>query len=151
MSSMLITARAAVTPMSLVGGVRPKIPTMFDRPMYRATVPSHGAKGRQWEPMFSLTNPLRNCTALSSAICTLPGSRTLSFRVSSRAARARTAITIHDTTTDSDTGIPPSTGMVKAVSFPSSLTRDPLNASKHITSFPQGPSYSRSGGPVNLS
>ena len=39
-------ARAAVTLMSLVGGVRPRMPMRLERPMYRATVPSHGAKER---------------------------------------------------------------------------------------------------------
>ena len=102
--------------------------------MYRATVPSQGAKGRQRLPMLVLTKPLRNCTAHSSAACTLPGLRTLSFRVSTRESTVSSAMMIHDTTTESATGMPPSTGMVKAVLLPSSLTRDSLNASSKHTS-----------------
>ena len=151
MSSILIRARAAVTLMSLVGGVRPKMPMILAKPMYSATVPSQGAKGFQWLPMLVLTKPLRNCTALSSATCALPGASTLRFRVSSRAAISSTAITIHVTTTDSATGIPPNSGMVNAVWVPSSSTRVSLNASKHITSFSRGLSYSPARHFVTLS
>lgn len=96
---------------------------ILDSAMYSATVPSQGTKGRQWGPRFSFKNPLKNCTPLSSATWILPGLRTLSRLVRARARITSTAITIHDTTTDSATGIPPSSGMVNAVLFPSSSTR----------------------------
>ena len=99
--------------------------------------------------MLVLTKPLRNSTVHSSAHCTLPGRSTLSRRVSARASAIRAAITIQVTTTDSATGTPPSTGTVKATLFPSSSTRDSLNASKlttRITSFSRGLSYYQPGG-----
>ena len=116
--------------------------------MYRATVPSQGAKGLQWAPMLVLMKPLRNCTAHSRAICTLPGLRTLSFRVSSRESTTSKAIMIHVTTTESATGMPPSTGMVKTVLFPSSLTSDSLNSSSKHTSPRFHGGYFTTGTPV---
>ena len=80
--------------------------------------------------MVLLTKLFRNCTAHSKAVCTFPGSRTFSFRVSSSDARIRAAITTQDTTTDSVTGMPPRRGMVNTVGVLSSSSSRSLICSK---------------------
>lgn len=99
--------------------------------------------------MVSLTKPLRKLTPVSSTTCTLPGLRTLRLRVARSVAIIQTAMMIQLTTTEPATGMPPNTGMVKAVSFCIASSRVCLKPSNLFTSF-STPVYSRARGVATL-
>ena len=99
--------------------------------------------------MVSLTKPLRKLTPLSSTTWTLPGSRTLRFRVARSVAAIQTAMMIQVTTTALPTGMPPKSGIVNAVSFCIASSRVCLKPSNLFTSF-STPVYSRARGVATL-
>ena len=125
--TILINANAAVTFMSFVGGLKPSSPIRLAIPMQRVTVIRYGIYSAPCSPSVSLKKLCPPLTIVSSMICPRLGFSTLKFLVNAIQSTRMTAMMIHVTTTDSLTGIPPSTGIVKTVSqfnsFISSLTR----------------------------
>ena len=122
--TMLITARAAGIFKSFVGGFMPKIPVKFTNPIKRSTDAIYVLYPAASSPRVPFVKA-SSFTTISSAICCLfPGFRTRRFLPRKKARRIRIAITIQVTNTDSEMGIPPKIGIVKAVSTFNSSNRD---------------------------
>ncbi len=116
---MLVIAIAAVDCILFVGGLKPNIPTMFAAPINIAILISHGIYFLPFPHRILSKNPISlsiQISRISWRFDILPS--TFRFRVSSIAARVKTAIIIQETTVASST----STfikGIVKTVSISS--------------------------------
>ena len=118
-----MSASAAVTFISFVGGLKPKIPIRFAIPRYISTDARYAAYCFPSDPRIPSVIPSSEVTACSRRSCLLLGFSTLSFLVRSNDRTSTAAIMIQVTTTDSEIPIPP---IVKALSqFISSLSASP--------------------------
>ena len=114
--TMLITASAIVTFMSLVGGFIPNRPIILDSPIKSSTVAMYSLYSVASGPSMSFVKPSSQFTAVSARICRFPGFQTFIPLVRNRESSTRTAITTQLITTDSAIWMPPNIGIVKAVS-----------------------------------
>ena len=100
-NTILISAKAIVTFISLVGGFIPNMPMIFASPIYNRMVEMYVEYSLAFSPSMDIVKSSSHMTILSATICFLPGLWTLSPRVNQAESKTSIAMTTHVMTTDS--------------------------------------------------